>query len=189
MGGFLFPLCGKFNSKYTIEKTYHADIGLLPFVITPMSEELLLYSAQRMGLIDTIYFEDYLSIDGFYKLISMPGCIDVPVNTIEIHPAYYVNYTHIKFFMKEGPIHHSLYFELSDSGSWHVVKHWLNFHDVFVILRGRMLSFEESLEVLQHNERSYGYLNNGGPAPERIIKQSVFKHVVKPKRCRAVGRI
>lgn len=189
MGGVIFPLCGKYNVKKTPDGSHHSDVALLPFVMTPVGEELLLYSAQRMGLLDIVVFEDFLSTSGFFKLLDNAGCIfDDAVSCMEQHPMYYCAYKHMKIFAKEGPFKYSFYFEISEDGQWHLVKHWLGFHDVFVLFRGRMLDFEESLELVRPNEVSYRSLNNGGPPPQRIINLSVFPYgdVVRKRRFRAI---
>lgn len=182
MGSPLFAISGKFSVKLDTSGSSHADVGLLPFVITPTGEELLLYQAARLGLLDVIYLEDYLSRKALAKFANAFTFI-ADDNVISNHAAYYCSYDYLKVFAKEGPLHFSMYFELDDEAPWMVVKHWLGFQDVFILFRGRLMSFMDVLDfVRQNNQRAYGIINNQGPTPDRILKASVFQEVLPKKR-------
>lgn len=183
MSSFVFPLCGKYTGKHTVDNEYHFDVALLPFIVTPMSEELLIYSAAKMGLTEYVHFESFLSVDGFYRLIGLCPTLSVDASVIDQHSAYYVPYNYLKVFAKDGLTNFSMYFELDDdNGQWHVVKHWLDFADIFMIFKGRLLSFDDSLELLRGNDKAYNWLNNMGPPPKRILNSSVFAYTPPKKK-------
>ena len=182
MGSPIFALSGKFSVKHDIAGVSHADVGLLPFVITPMGEELIVFQAARMGLLDGIYLDDYLSRKSLFKFASDFN-FTADDSIISNHGAYYCSYDNLKVFAKEGPLNFSMYFVLDDASPWVIVKHWLDFQDVFVMFRGRLLSYMDTLELVRdNNSRAYNVLNNQGPTPERILKACVHYEIVPKKR-------
>lgn len=186
MGSVLFSLCGKFSIKVDLTGQHHADVGLLPFVITPTGEELMVFQAARLGLLDQVYLDDFLSRKALGKFADDFNFISDEA-TMSNHAAYYCSYDHLKVFAKEGPVNFSFHFVLDDSLPWIVVKHWIPFQDVFLLFRGRVMSFMETLEFLRDsNPRAYNYLNNVGPVPERIQKLCVFhEKIQKPRKSKA----
>lgn len=182
MGSAIFSLCGKFSVKADLNGQHHADVGLLPFVITPTGEELMLFQAARLGLLDQVYLDDFISRKALHKFANDFNFIS-DETTLSNHAAYYCSYDHLKVFAKEGPVNFSFHFVLDDSCPWMVVKHWIPFQDVFLLFRGRIMTFMETLDFLRdNNPRAYHYINNTGPAPERIQKLCVFQEKIPKQR-------
>ena len=168
MGSPIFPRGGKFNGKTDASGIYHADVGLLPFIITPVKEELLLYQASRMGMLEPVHLEAFISFQALNQFASA-FTFDLAENDLIEHAAYYCPYDYFKIFMKEGPLRYSMYFKLSADAPWVVVKHWLGFSDAYVLFRGHMLNYFESLDLMNGNDMAYGALNHGGPTPDAIV--------------------
>lgn len=189
MSSLVFPMAGRFNSKISPTGRHHADAAMLPYVITQQKEEVLFFQAKRMGLAEAIIMDEYISRTALSNFADKAG-VDITPNLVDEHGVYYCFFDYMKVFIKEGPTWFAIYVLLDDDSPLMIVKHFSGFRDMFVLLRGRLLSYEESLTVAYGNERAYNTLNRVGPPPQRILDSCVFvDKKPKPTRLKAFRNV